>query len=63
MGRRKKTSSRSLSESEHRAIKILQECSIDTTGDLSVLSDDQAKYLLGNPRVFTEIFQDNSSGK
>lgn len=62
MGRRKKTSSRSLSEGEHRASKIVPECSTQATENLAVLTADQAKYLLGNPRVFTEIFQDNSSG-
>ena len=62
MGRRKKTSSRSLSETESRSVKILPEGSIDVIEDLSVLTAEQARYLLSHAHVLSEIFQDNTPG-
>ena len=62
MGRRKKTSSRSLSETESRSVKILPEGSIDVIEDLSILTAEQARYLLSHSHVLSEIFQDNTPG-
>ena len=65
MGRRKK-SSRSLSETEQRA-KTLNKSPVyeqreEEDEKLAVVTSEQARYIRSNPRIFSEIFQDNTVG-
>ena len=63
MGRRKK-SSRSTSESEQWASNksLVQDSSEAGDEKLSVVTPEQARHIRSRPRIFSEIFQDNTIG-